>query len=113
MDRIGSENVGLLLDTFHLNIEEKSIAGAIKQAGEKLFHFHTCENDRGIPGTGLIRWEEVRKGLNDLNYRNWISIESFTPDADQFSSVMHVWRRIEQNQDEIAASGLAFLKKLL
>lgn len=113
VDRIGSEVIGLLLDTFHLNIEENSIEAAIRLAGEKLFHFHASENDRGTPGSGLIRWDEVRKGVLDLNYQNWISIESFTPDGGQFSSAMNVWRRIEQNQDEIATGGLAFLKKLL
>jgi D-psicose/D-tagatose/L-ribulose 3-epimerase len=113
VDRIGAENVGLLLDTFHLNIEEKSIEGAITHSGEKLFHFHACENDRGAPGTGLIRWEDVRKGLDAVGYRRMISIESFLPEAGQFSAAMHVWRSVEKDQDEIANRGLDFLRKLL
>jgi D-psicose/D-tagatose/L-ribulose 3-epimerase len=113
VDLIGSENVGLLLDTFHLNIEEKSVEGAITHSGEKLFHFHACENDRGAPGTGLIRWEDVRKGLDTVNYRRMISIESFVPEARPFSAAMHVWRSVEKNQDEIANRGLAFLRNLL
>lgn len=113
VDLIGSEHIGLLLDTFHMNIEEKSIEAAIILAGQKLFHFHACENDRGTPGTGLVRWNEVRNGLNKVNYQKWISIESFVPDAELFSSAMNVWRRIEPDQDEIAVSGLAFLRKLL
>lgn len=59
IDRIGASNVGFLLDTFHMNIEEKDIPAAIRKAGSKVFHFHCCENDRGTPGTGHIEWTEV------------------------------------------------------
>ena len=86
---------------------------AITHAGERLFHFHACENDRGAPGTGLIRWDEVRTGLEKVGYQNMISIESFVPDCGQFSAAMHVWRNIEKDQDEIARNGLAFMRELL
>ena len=113
VDRIGEENIGMLLDTFQMNIEEKSIKKAIDTAGDKLFHFHACENDRGTPGTGLIRWKDVKKGLKNIGYKDWISIESFVPFHGQFSSAMNVWRRIEEEQDEIAAEGLSFLRDLV
>ena len=104
--------MGILLDTFHINIEEKSIADAVRITGNKLFHFHACENDRGAPGSGLVDWMTVRKALEELKYTNWISIESFVPDRGDFSTAMNVWRHFEPNQDDIAANGLAFLKKL-
>jgi D-psicose/D-tagatose/L-ribulose 3-epimerase len=113
VDLTNHESVGLLLDTFHLNIEEKSIGRAIRLSGEKLFHFHACENDRGIPGKGTINWIEVKGALADLKYSNWISIESFVPDKEGFSSSMNVWRHIELDQDEIAKEGLSNLKRLL
>ena len=113
MERIGEENIGLLLDTFHMNIEEKSIEKAIDTAGDKLFHFHACENDRGTPGTGLIGWKDVKKGLKNVGYQDWISIESFVPFHGQFSSAMNIWRRIEEEQDEIATGGLSYLRSLL
>ncbi len=110
VDKIDRENIGILLDTFHLNIEEKSFKDAISTAGEKLIHFHACENDRGTPGTGHINWNEVSDTLRLTGYDGWISIESFTPFDPNFSSAMRVWRKLESTQDEIAAKGLAFLK---
>ena len=61
MERIGEENIGLLLDTFHMNIEEKSIEKAIDTAGDKLFHFHACENDRGYSRNWLDRMERCQE----------------------------------------------------
>jgi D-psicose/D-tagatose/L-ribulose 3-epimerase len=110
VDKIDRENVGILLDIFHLNIEEKSIRDAISKVGKKLIHFHACENDRGTPGTGHINWNEVSDSLRTIGYKGWISIESFTPFDASFSSAMRVWRNLETTQDQIATEGLAFLK---
>jgi len=113
VELIDLENVGLLLDTFHMNIEEKSFEDGFQMAGEKLFHFHACENDRGTPGSGLINWGEVALSLNELNYQGMISIESFTPFEKEFATSMCVWRKLEENQDQIAIKGLKFLKSKL
>ena len=113
IDEIDNENVGLLLDTFHLNIEEKSFQKAIELAGNKLFHFHACENNRGTPGSGLVNWQEVKKALDTLNYNGWIAIESFVPNRGQFSAAMNTWRSFQPTQDEIASDGLNYLKRLL
>ena len=51
---VGEDNMRIHLDTYHMNIEEKSFYEATKLAGDKLVHYHLCENDRGIPGTGLV-----------------------------------------------------------
>jgi D-psicose/D-tagatose/L-ribulose 3-epimerase len=110
IEMIDEENVGLLLDTFHLNIEEKSVSRAIRTVRDKLFHFHASENDRGTPGSGQIRWDQVARSLDQINYEEWIGIESFTPFEKDFSSVMHVWRTLERSQDDIAVNGLKFLK---
>ena len=59
LDRVAAENVGVLLDTFHMNIDEKSLGDAIRLVGERLLQLHTCENDRGTPGTGHVPWGEV------------------------------------------------------
>jgi D-psicose/D-tagatose/L-ribulose 3-epimerase len=101
------------IELIDMNIEEKSLGDAIRLAGNHLFHFHACENDRGIPGSGHVNWKEVRKALDDVNYRNWISIESFVPNRGQFSSVMNIWRNLETNQDIIASDGLNYLRKIL
>lgn len=110
VEKIDRENVGILLDTFHMNIEEKSFNKAIATAGKKLMHFHACENDRGTPGTGLVNWNAVSESLRTANYEGWIVIESFTPYDPNFSQAMRVWRSLETTQDEIATKGLAFLK---
>ena len=110
---IDEDMVGLLLDTFHMNIEEKSVSRSIRMAGDKLFHLHASENDRGTPGSGQIKWDEVAKSLDQIGYEECIGIESFTPFGDGFSSAMHVWRNFEKNQDDIAVNGLRFLKSKL
>ena len=55
-DQIDHPNVGILFDTFHANIEEKSIGQAYRTVGRHLKHVHTCENDRGTPGSGHVEW---------------------------------------------------------
>lgn len=110
---VGRKNVGLLLDTFHLNIEEKSVKSAILEAGENLFHFHACENDRGVPGTGHIDWNEIADALDEIGYSGWLSIESFNPKEHALASRMKVWRSLAKNQDELAREGLEFLRRRL
>ena len=68
VDRVGHPACGLLLDTFHMNIEERSIGDAIRAAGPRLRHLHACENDRGAPGTGHVPWAEVARRLRDIGY---------------------------------------------
>ena len=112
VDMISSNNVGLLLDTFHMNIEEKSIASAILTAGERLFHFQASENTRGPPGSGLINWKEVWAALRSVNYNGLISIESFTPNDAELASRMHVRRKLARSQNTLAKEGMTFLRSL-
>jgi D-psicose/D-tagatose/L-ribulose 3-epimerase len=113
VDLIDEENVGILFDTFHANIEEKSMSAAIETAGDKLFYIQACENDRGTPGSGQVRWKEFARGLDKIGYDGWITVESFTPSEKEFASRMRVWRKLAASQDSIAVDGLAFLKRLL
>ena len=76
-DQVADPNVGVLFDTFHANIEEKNIAAGYRTVGKHLKHVHTCENDRGIPGSGHVEWEAVFQTLRDLGYDGWLTIESF------------------------------------
>ena len=106
-DAVGLPNVGLLLDTFHENIEEKAIGDAIRSAGDRAFHVHGSENDRGVPGSGHVPWEEVADALRDVDYDGVVSMESFAPsmDADCF-----LWRRPFDDPDTFASEGLAHLR---
>ena len=109
---IGSKAVKLHLDTFHMNIEEKNQADAIRKAGKNLGHFHACGSDRGTPGADHIDWKPIVKALNDIGYQGDIVIESFTTDVKVIARAAAIWRRIEPTRNEIAVKGLANLKKL-
>jgi D-psicose/D-tagatose/L-ribulose 3-epimerase len=113
IDETGMENVGLHLDSFHMHLEEKNSGQAIRQAGSRVFHFHACENDRGVPGTGQVRWAEIAQALHDIDYRGPIVIESFTSQVKEIARSVCIWREIAPSQDAIAEQGLRFLKTTL
>ena len=109
---VGAKNVKLHLDTFHMNIEEKDQAAAIRKAGRRLGHFHACGSDRGTPGKDHIAWKPIVKALKDIQYKGDVVIESFTTDVKVIARAAAIWRRIEPTRNEIAVDGLAFLKKV-
>jgi D-psicose/D-tagatose/L-ribulose 3-epimerase len=110
---VDAENVGLLLDTYHMNIEEKSMGDAIRTAAGRLFHFHACENDRGTPGTGHIPWADAFEALSDIGYTGHVVIESFTPAVTEIARAVSLWRPLDASGDELAAAGLRFLETAL
>lgn len=112
-DQIGKNNVGFLIDTFHMNLEEKSIPDAIRRAGAKVFNFHSCENDRGTPGTGHIPWQEVAIALRDIAYDGPVVIESFTTEIKEIARAVSQWRPLAPSQDSIGRDGLRFLKEVI
>jgi D-psicose/D-tagatose/L-ribulose 3-epimerase len=112
IEDVGRANVGLHLDTFHMHLEEKNSAEAIRSAGNKIFHFHACENDRGVPGTGQVRWQDIAPALKSVNYQEAVVIESFTPQVKEIARAVNIWREIAPSQDAIADQGLQFLKQL-
>jgi len=101
------------IDTFHANIEEKSIPDTIRRAGSLLGHFHACENDRGTPGTGHQDWVGIRDALRDIAYQGAVVIESFTPGAVEIAKAAAIWRPLAPSQDELASEGARFLRQLL
>ncbi len=109
-DEVGDPNIGILFDTFHANIEEKDIAAAIRLLGKRLVHFHSCENDRGIPGSGHVEWASVFQALRDVKYDGWLTIESFGFSIPDISAAAAIWRDIEKTPDSIAFEGVKFLK---
>jgi len=113
VDRVGSPNCQIMLDTFHMNIEEKSLGDAIRAAGSRLCHLHACENDRGAPGSGNVQWDDVAQAVKDINYDGPVVIESFTAKVKSIARAAAIWRSMEPTQDDIAYNGLTFLKKLL
>ncbi|HXJ60742.1 MAG TPA: sugar phosphate isomerase/epimerase [Verrucomicrobiae bacterium] len=110
---VGSKAVKLHLDTFHMNIEEKNQAAAIRKAGKVLGHFHACGSDRGTPGGDHIDWKSIAKALKTIRYQGDVVIESFTTDVKVIARAAAIWRRIEPTRNEIATKGIKFLKKTL
>ncbi len=109
----GMENVGFHLDTFHMHLEEKNSAAAIRAAHPRIFHFHACENDRGVPGTGQVHWDEVARALKEIDYNGPVVIESFTNQVKEIARAVCIWREIAPSQDVIAVDGLKYLHSLL
>jgi len=110
--QVDADNVGLLLDTFHMNIEEKDLPAAIRKAGDKLFSFHACSNDRGTPGEDHLDWAGIVQALKDIQYDGAVVIESFTTDITEIAKAVSLWRPLAESQDALAANGLKFLKRV-
>ena len=108
----GEPNVKVHLDTYHMIREEKSFTDAIVGTGDYLGYFHTCENDRGTPGTGLVQWEEVYRALKAINYKGWIVVESFVPDIEELARITAVWRKLAPSADYLAGEGLKNLRAI-
>jgi len=112
IEDVGSDNLKIHLDTFHMNIEEKSSADAIRKAGDLLVSLHANENDRGAPGTGQVRWEEIAQAIKDIKYDRYLIIETFTPDNELIARAASIWRSTEDSEWVLLEKGLAFLKKM-
>jgi D-psicose/D-tagatose/L-ribulose 3-epimerase len=110
---VGSPALKIHLDTFHMNIEEKDSAAAIRKAGKRLGHFHACGSDRGTPGNDHIDWAPMARALRQVGYRGDVVIESFTTDVKVIARAAAIWRRIEPTQKDIAVKGVKFLRKTL
>jgi D-psicose/D-tagatose/L-ribulose 3-epimerase len=111
VDEINHPAAKIILDGFHMNIEEPDIEEAIKLAGDKLIHVQVAENYRGTPGTGQTNWAAYRRGLEAINYQGTVSIESFTPDNKELAQAVCIWHPLAFSQDKFASEGLAFLKQ--
>jgi D-psicose/D-tagatose/L-ribulose 3-epimerase len=114
--RVGSKNVNILLDTFHMNIEEDNIPDAIRLAGDMLGHLHVGEGNRKLPGMGSsIDWDSVGKALKDINYNKGIVMEPFMLTGGAVARDIKVWRDLSNGADEATmtkniAKSLSFLK---
>lgn len=101
----------IMLDGFHMSIEERNIEQAIRTAGSQLIHLQVSENYRGTPGTGQTPWQDYRTGLEAINYTGTVTIESFTPDNKELAGAVCFWHPMADNQDEFATDGLRFLQQ--
>lgn len=113
---VGQENVKVMLDTFHMNIEEDGFAEAIHTAGDLLGHLHVGETNRRLPGQGRMPWGEIAKALKEIGYDGNVVMEPFIMDGGQIGEEVKVWRDLSngatvQELDQMAADSVKFLRK--
>lgn len=113
VDEVAHPSLKLLLDTFHANIEEKSIPATIRKIGkERLCHIQGNESDRGTPGTGNLDWVGIKEALTDIEYEGAIVIETFGAVSEEIAKATCIWRPLANSSDELAREGLHFYKTL-
>jgi D-psicose/D-tagatose/L-ribulose 3-epimerase len=112
LDGLLGPALGLALDTYHLNIEERSSADAVRLAGPHLLHLQVCGNDRGAPGGDQTDWQALVAALDEVGYAGPLNIESFTADNASIATAASIWRPLAPTQDDLARDGLAFLRSL-
>lgn len=110
-DMVGLDNVMVHLDTYHMNVEEKSFYEATKLAKGRLCHYHMCEGDRGIPGTGHVDWDGVFRALKENDYHGRIGMEGFSDCTDNMST--WVWRKLAPSGDVFLHEGIKFLREMV
>ena len=111
-DAVGDPRIGVLVDTFHANIEEKSVPEACRQLGPRLRHIHACENDRVIPGTGHMDFVGMVKALREIGYNGYLTIESFGFNLPEMAAAAAIWRDLALQPEDIASQGVAYLRSL-
>jgi D-psicose/D-tagatose/L-ribulose 3-epimerase len=105
--------IGVTIDTFHANIEEKNIAAAIRTVGNKLQHLHVSENDRGIIGSGHVDFAAILNSLHAINYDGCLLIEAFGYSSDEPDSLGALWGDLTVTPEDVAFKGADYLRRLL
>ncbi|MBA3685255.1 MAG: sugar phosphate isomerase/epimerase [Planctomycetes bacterium] len=108
---VGHDHCRLLYDTFHANIEEKSVSAAISECAGTLAHVHISENDRSTPGRGQVAWAETFDALRAVGYDGWLTIEAFGLALPALAAATRIWRRMFESEERVAADGLAFMRR--
>lgn len=106
------QGVGLALDTYHLNIEEKRPADAIRTAGSAIAHVQVCGSDRGAVGDDHTDWVGIVRALDDAGYQGPLGLESFTGENATIAVAASVWRPLAPSQDELARRSIQALRAL-
>jgi D-psicose/D-tagatose/L-ribulose 3-epimerase len=108
----GSKHVGVLLDSFHMNIEEKDPPAALRAAGDTLVHYHISDNDRGVPGSGRYDFRADAAALRDIGYDSWVVAEIFVMAGNPASRDLNIWRDIEPDPTEAAVQTLKYMREV-
>jgi D-psicose/D-tagatose/L-ribulose 3-epimerase len=107
---VGHPGCGVLYDTFHANIEEKNIAGAIASCADVIGHVHISENDRSTPGAGNVDWQENFDALHKAGYNGWLAVEAFGRRLPELAAATKIWRKMYDSEMQLAGDALAFMQ---
>jgi D-psicose/D-tagatose/L-ribulose 3-epimerase len=108
---VGTKNMKVHLDSFHMIREEESFSKAVETCGKEfLGYVHVCENNRGIPGTGLVPWKEFLTAIKGVGYTGPLVIESFDPGFEKLNRLCAIWRIFAESGEALAVEGLKNLK---
>lgn len=111
VEAVGADNVGILYDTFHANIEEKNIGDAIRRGGKSINHVHACSNDRGTPGEDHIPWDETFAALKEIGYDGWLTIEAFGAWLPELAGATCIWRAMAPSEEHVVKEGVRHVRE--
>ena len=112
IDKVGSPALKMLIDTFHMHIEESDSAQAILDVGAAYIgHLHACGNHRGIPGQDQVHWKPIFSALKAIGYAGDMSMETFAPDNEIIARATSIWFSRFDSPEQFATEGLSFLRK--
>jgi D-psicose/D-tagatose/L-ribulose 3-epimerase len=111
--QLPAEGIGLMLDVYHMNIEERDLPAAVERAGARIAAVQVCGNDRGAPGGDGIDWPALLAALEQAGYAGPLVIESFTGENATIATAASIWRPLAVSQDALAVDGLAHLRGLM
>jgi len=110
IERVGADNIFVHLDTYHMNIEERGLALGILDAAAHLRYIHLSESDRGTPGSGNVRWDEIFGALKAVDFKGGLAMESFIDMPPELAYGLAVWRPVAESRDVVMGEGLPFLR---
>lgn len=112
-EAVNHPRVGVTIDTFHANIEEKDIAGAAKSLGKRLTHVHASENDRGLLGSGHVDFAGIVAALREIEYDGFLMIEGFGYSESEPGSLGALYGDLAVSPEDVAYQGASYLCSLL
>jgi D-psicose/D-tagatose/L-ribulose 3-epimerase len=112
VDAVDHPACGMMWDTFHAHIEEKSTA-PLEVIRRRLVHVHLSENDRGTPGTGQVHWDATFAALKKINYDRRLVIEAFGLALPDLAAATRVWRPLFDDPMALCESGLKFIRNAI
>jgi D-psicose/D-tagatose/L-ribulose 3-epimerase len=111
-DEANHPNVKMMYDSFHAHIEEKSQYQAIVGAKRHIVHFHVSENDRGVPGSGQVHWNDYFRAIKEIGFDGRLTIESFGDALPDLAAAAKIWRPLFKHADDVPFQGISFIKKM-